>query len=71
MSNNVKQEFFDLALVVAQEIEVTLNCSENVRPLKVLGQEAKIEAQTISVRLNRLCAEQEKYILVELEIPPC
>jgi len=65
-----EQEFTEIAAVVAQEVNVTLICTENVHPLRVLGREAKINGQTVSVQLNQLYSEQEKYILLELEILP-
>lgn len=65
-----EQEFTEMASVVAQEVNVTLICTENTRPIRVLGREAKIEGQTVLVKLNQLCSEQEKYILLELEVSP-
>jgi Ca-activated chloride channel family protein len=65
-----EQEFTDMASIVAQEVNVSLICTENVFPVKVLGREAKIEGQMLLVKLNQLYSEQEKYILVELEVSP-
>ena len=65
-----EQAFTEMALMVAQKIKVTLNCNENVRLIRVLGRTAKIEGQTVLVQLNQLYSGLEKYILVELEMPP-
>jgi Ca-activated chloride channel homolog len=64
-------EFGDLFSIVAQEVTVTLIGVNGVRIIRVLGREARIVGQEISVKLNQLYSEQEKYILVELEVPPC
>lgn len=70
MNHIIEQEFAQIASVVAQKVEMIVTFSENARPVQVLGREAKIEGQTILVQLNQLHSEREKYILVELEIPP-
>ena len=62
------QELTEMAQVIARKIEVTVNCSENVRPLKVLGREAKIEGGIVSVQLPELY--NERYLLLELEVSP-
>ena len=61
-------EWTHLASVVAQEIKVTVTCSENVRPLKVLDRKAKIEGQTVSIQLNQLDSQREECVFLELEI---
>jgi Ca-activated chloride channel family protein len=64
-------EFSDLFSVVAQEVTVTLIGVNGVRIIRVLGREATIQGQEISVKLNQLYSCYEKYVLVELEVPPC
>jgi Ca-activated chloride channel family protein len=63
-------EFGDIFSVVAQEVNVTIIGVEGVRPIRVVGREAEIQAQQVSVKLNQLYGGQEKYVLLELEIPP-
>ncbi|OAD22223.1 von Willebrand factor type A domain-containing protein, partial [Candidatus Thiomargarita nelsonii] len=64
-------EFGDIFSVVAQEVNVTIIGVEGVRPIRVLGRDAEIQDQQVSVKLNQLYAGgQEKYILLELEVPP-
>ena len=65
-----EQELTEMASVVAQEVNVTLNFSENLRPITVLDREAEFKEQTVLIKLGQLYNEQEKDILVELEIPP-
>ncbi|RKZ92529.1 MAG: hypothetical protein DRR19_03930 [Candidatus Parabeggiatoa sp. nov. 1] len=62
-------EFGDILSVVAQEVNITIIGVDGTRPIRVLGREAKIEGQQISVKLNQLYSEQEKYVLVEIEVP--
>ncbi|RKZ35783.1 MAG: hypothetical protein DRQ49_11730 [Gammaproteobacteria bacterium] len=63
-------EFSDLFSVVSQEVNVTIIGVEGVQPIRVLGREAEIHDQQVLVKLNQLYSNQEKYVLVELEVPP-
>ncbi|WP_349647970.1 VWA domain-containing protein [Candidatus Parabeggiatoa sp. HSG14] len=63
-------EFGDILSVVAQEVNVTIIAVNGVRPVRVLGRGADIEDGQVLVKLNQLYSEQEKYVLVELEVPP-
>jgi Ca-activated chloride channel family protein len=62
-------EFSDILSVVSQEVNVTIICGEAIRPLRVLNRDAKILPQQVFVKLNQLYSEQEKYVLLELEVP--
>lgn len=64
-----QREFGDILSVVAQRINVKIECAEGVRPVRVLGREADIRGQTVSLSMNQICARQEKFIMVEVEIP--
>ncbi len=64
------QEFGDLLLVVAQQITVTIHSTQNSRPLRVLGKEATIQGTQVVVKLNQLYRNQEKQVLLQLEVPP-
>lgn len=63
-------EFGDVMAVVAQDVDVQINCAEGVRPIRVLGRDADIIGQKISARLNQLVSRHEKSILLEIELPP-
>lgn len=65
-----EQEFGDVLSVVAQQVEIEIHCAEGVRPRRALGREARIQDQRIEARLNQLYANQEKYLLMELEVEP-
>lgn len=60
-------EFGDVLSVVAQDVEITIDCLPGFRPRRVFGRQATISGSRISLRLNQLYGSQEKYIIVELE----
>lgn len=63
-------EFGDVLSVVAQEVTVTINCKPGIRPVKVLGRSADIIGQKVTASINQLYSNQEKYLLLEIEVPP-
>ncbi|MGI9242987.1 MAG: vWA domain-containing protein [Verrucomicrobiales bacterium] len=62
-------EFGDILTVAAQEVLVKITCAPGVRPVRVLGRDAEISGQDVTVLLNQLYSKQEKYILLEVEVP--
>jgi len=62
-------EFGDVLSVVAQEVNVTIHCATGIRPVRILGREADIHGQQVTTKLNQLYANQEKYVLLEVEVP--
>ena len=62
-------EFGDILTVAAQEVLVKISCSPGIRPVRVLGREAEISGQDVTVLLNQLYSKQEKYVLLEVEVP--
>ncbi len=62
-------EFGDVLSVVAQEVQVTIECKEGIRPVKVLGRSAEIIGQKVVSSINQLYSNQEKYLMLEVEIP--
>lgn len=62
-------ELGDVLKVVAKKVIVAIECSEDVRPLSIIGREGRIHGQTIELYLNQLYGGQEKYALVEVEVP--
>lgn len=61
-------EFGDVLSVVAQEVTVTIDC-EGFRPVRAMGRDADIHGQKVVADLHQVYAEQEKYLLLESEIP--
>ncbi|MCK5719622.1 MAG: VWA domain-containing protein [Thiomargarita sp.] len=62
-------EFNDIFSVVSQEVNVTVICLEGVRPIRALGREVEINNERALAKLNQLYTGQEKYLLLELEVP--
>ncbi|SQI38510.1 Uncharacterized protein encoded in toxicity protection region of plasmid R478, contains von Willebrand factor (vWF) domain [Leminorella richardii] len=63
------KEFKDVMSVVAQEVTVTIRLQDGVKPLRLLGREGDITGNQVTVKLNQLYSNQEKYVLLELEPP--
>ncbi len=64
-----RNEFGELVSVIAQDVIIIINCGEGVRPLRMLGRDAEIRGNRVEARLNQLYADQEKYLLLEIETP--
>jgi len=62
-------EFGDVLSVVAQEVVVTIICSNGIRPVRVLGRQAAIAGQKVVAAINQLYSNQEKYVMLEVEVP--
>jgi Ca-activated chloride channel family protein len=62
-------EFRDVLSVVAQEIAIKITCAPGIRPVRLLGEEGEIRGQEVNVHLNQLYGGQEKYVLLEVEVP--
>jgi Ca-activated chloride channel family protein len=62
-------EFGDVLSVAAQEIIIHIDCHPGWKPLRMLGREAEINGQTVTTRLNQLYARQQKYVILEVEVP--
>lgn len=65
----MQAELGDVLAVVAQELVVHIDCADGSRPIRVLGREAEIAGGTVRVQMNQLNAGQEKYVLLEVELP--
>ncbi|AMG92365.1 vWA domain-containing protein [Citrobacter amalonaticus] len=59
-------EFGDVMSVVAQDVVVQINVADNVKPLRLLGREGEIRDNRVTVKLNQLYANQEKYVMLEV-----
>ena len=63
------KEFNDLLSVVASEFEIHAKMAEGIRPVRVLNSEADISGQDIYIPLAQLYARQQRYFIVEVEVP--
>jgi Ca-activated chloride channel family protein len=64
-----KAEFGDALSVVAKEVLIRIRCAHGIRPVKVLNREADITGQDVVVMINQVYSEQEKYVILEVEVP--
>ncbi|MCA9412386.1 MAG: VWA domain-containing protein [Candidatus Omnitrophica bacterium] len=62
-------EFGDVLSVVAQDVVVDIDCREGIRPIRILDREGNIDGQTVKVKLPQIYSNQQKYVLLEVEIP--
>ena len=65
-----RYEFQDILSVVAQDVSIEINCPEGVVPLRILGRDAEIIGNKVYTTINQLYSNQEKYLLVELNVSP-
>jgi Ca-activated chloride channel family protein len=63
------EELGDVLSVVAREVWVKIECPANIRPLRAIGRDATIRGGSVEVKLNQLYGGQERYILLEIEVP--
>lgn len=64
-----KLEFGDVTSVVAQDVDITIRLVQGARPVRVLGRNAEIVDNTIRTRMSQLGSEQEKFLLLEVDVP--
>lgn len=62
-------ELGDVLSVVARKVVIRIDCPDGVRPLRIIGREGSIRGQKVEIRMNQLYGGQEKYALVEVEVP--
>lgn len=60
------REFKDVMSVVAQEVVVTIKLQDGVKPVRLLGRDGDITGNNITVKMNQLYSNQEKYVLLEV-----
>lgn len=65
-----RYEFDDILSVVARDVEIEITCGDGVRPVRLLGRGGDIAGGKIYSTIGQLYGRQEKYLLVELEVPP-
>jgi Ca-activated chloride channel family protein len=63
------KELGNIANIIAKKVILNIECPEGVIPISIIGREGRIRGKTIELYLNQLYGEQEKYALIEVEIP--
>lgn len=61
------REFGDALSIAARDVIITIECKAGFRPKRVLGRDGEISGDRITLKLNQLQAENERYVVVELE----
>lgn len=64
-----KYEFGDVLSVVAQDVEIIIKLNKDIRPIRILGRDGTILGQMVKTNMSQLYSEQEKYLLLEVEVP--
>ena len=62
-------ELGDVLSVVAKKVNIIIECPNGVKPLNIIGREGRIKGRIVELSLNQLYGSQEKYALIEVEIP--
>ncbi len=62
-------ELGDVLNVVAKKVTVTITLPDNVKPINIIGREGRIKGKKIELSMNQLYGNQEKYALVEVNLP--
>lgn len=63
------QEFGDALSVSARDITIIIECKAGFKPIRILGRDGDINGERITLRLNQLQADNERYVVVELQAP--
>jgi Ca-activated chloride channel family protein len=63
-------ELGDVLSVVAKRIRITVEFPEGVKPLGIVGRDGNIRDRKARISMNQLYGGQEKYALIEVEVPP-
>lgn len=63
-------EFDDVLSVVAQKVSVEITCEQDITPLRLLGRSGDIAGNKVYTYLNQLYGNQEKYIMLEVDVVP-
>ena len=62
-------ELGDVLSIFAREVVLQIEFADGVRPLRIIGRDGRLGDRTVEIRLNQLYGGQEKYALVEVEVP--
>lgn len=67
LESAMDKEFRDSMSVVAQNFIITIELPQGVKPIRLLGRDGEIKGNNITVNMNQIYANQEKYVLLEIE----
>ncbi|MBI0032121.1 VWA domain-containing protein [Gilliamella sp. B14384G15] len=66
LENVFVHEFNDLMSAIAQDVVITIQLKNGVKPVRLLGRDGVIKGNEITVKMNQLFSNQEKYVLLEV-----
>lgn len=61
------REFGDALSIAARDVTITIECKAGFKPTRVLGRDADISGNKVTLSLAQLQADNERYVIVELE----
>ena len=64
-----ERELGDVFSVVAQEVDIEIFCREGIKPIRLLGRNGEIIGNKVYTKMNQLYSAQEKYVVLEVEVP--
>lgn len=62
-------ELGDVLNVVAKKVRVIITLPDNIKAVDIIGRQGRIRKNSIELSMNQLYGNQEKYALIEVEIP--
>ena len=66
LENVFVHEFNDIMSAIAQDVVITIQLKNGVKPVRLLGRDGVIKGNEITVKMNQLFSNQEKYVLLEV-----
>jgi Ca-activated chloride channel family protein len=63
------QEFSRTLSVVAQKVQIEIICGEGMRPVRILGREGQIKDRTVTLDIQNIYSNHEKFAILEVELP--
>ncbi len=69
LSRIFASELGDVLSVAARKVVIEIECPRGIRPLRIIGRDGRIRGRHVEIQMNQLYGGQEKYALVEVEVP--
>ncbi len=63
------KEFADALSISAKDITIIIECKSGFKPKRVLGREADISGNRVTLKMSQLQADNERYVVLEVEAP--
>ncbi len=63
------REFGDALSVSARDITIIIECKLGFKPMRILGRDGSIAGDKVTLKLNQMQADNERYVVVELQAP--